>query len=119
MSFTQHLAVTALALLVPLAARAATSYTPPAAAGGTASAGCLVQNVGSKSRTVTATLRDQGGAALDSATVDVAPGEVLTLAATTQQFGVYCEFEGLNRSVRGFLDVNDGGTILLLLPAGK
>jgi hypothetical protein len=110
----------ALSLLLSApAAAASTSFTPPVSADMAESAGCLVQNLDTRPRTVTATLRGQDGASLDTATVEVAPGAVSTLAATTGQFGVYCEFQGLRRRVRGFVNVNDGATTLLVLPAGK
>lgn len=109
-----------LTLFLAAAAHAAkASFTPPVGADNAESAGCLVQNLDPQPRTVTATLRDQAGVSLDSGTAEVAPGAVLTLATTTGQFGVYCEFQGLSRRVRGFVNVNDGATTLLMLPAGK
>jgi hypothetical protein len=34
-------------------------------------------------------------------------------------FGVYCQFDGLNKKLRGFLHVHDGDQTLLLQPAVK
>jgi len=116
----RSLAGLALSTLLAAPVFAATpSFTPPVGAGQNSSAGCLVQNLDAQTRTVTATLRDQGGSSLSTATVDVPPGAVLTLVNMSGAFGVYCEFEGLRRKVRGFVDVNDSTGTLLVLPAGK
>lgn len=81
---------------------------------------CLVQNVTSKERTVTATLRGFTGAVIQSSTWTIPPGAAFEVVFTASfQPAVYCEFEGLTRGVRGFLEVEPAGgyTTTLLLPA--
>jgi hypothetical protein len=43
---------------------------------------------------------------------------VVTFVSADQDYGFYCEFEGLGKGVRGYMHVYDG-TTLLVLPAAK
>jgi hypothetical protein len=117
---TLHRAI-ALALTLALsgAATAGTLSTPPAAVGGTSSLGCLVQSLDRKERLVTARLLDQNGLELDEQVAAVDPGAVVTIVnSAASSFGVYCQFEGLSKKLRGFLHLY-GPDTSLLLPATK
>lgn len=111
-------ALAILALLTASAADAKSSFTPPLGSELGRFVTCVVQNVGTKTRSVTVTLRGSDGSALASGTYDVAPGQVLNPASEIG-FGNYCEFEGLSRTVRGFVALTEGNTTWLVLPAGK
>lgn len=104
-----------------LAAAPATAkplFTPPVGVVGTATAACVAQNLTTKPRSVSATLRNQDGTALLSDDVAVPAGAVVTLVSGDEDYGFYCEFEGLGKGVRGYLHVYDGNT-LGLYPATK
>jgi hypothetical protein len=111
-----------LALLGAAApAAAGTLATPPAAFESGNSLGCLVQNLDSKPRLVTARLVLQDGSVLDEEVdLPIAAGAVVTVnSVVSPNFGVYCQFDGLNKKLRGFLHVHDGDQTLLLQPAVK
>jgi hypothetical protein len=93
-------------------------FTPPAGVVGTATAACLVQNVSTKPADVSAIIRNQDGGAILGHEDTVPAGAVLTFVSADNDFGVYCEFEGLRKGVRGYLHVYDGTTVTLL-PAVK
>jgi hypothetical protein len=112
------LVATWLAAAAPAAAKP--SVTPPASAGPGASAGCVAHNLGTKPRSVTVVLRGSNGTALGSSTVDVAPGNVIALVSVSgSAFGVTCAFEGLSRSLRGYIQVLVDGTTQAVAPAAK
>jgi len=113
-------AVATFAFELALALPAAALTVSPPVHNDTDRVGCVVQNRGKTPRTVTATLRDAGGAALTSFSLETPPGLTIELVSTSAfQIGVYCEFDGTSRKVRGFLQVQPfgGGTTLLSLPA--
>jgi hypothetical protein len=93
-------------------------FTPPVGVSGTATAGCIAQNLTTKPRNVGATLRNQDGTALMAHEDVVPPGAVLTFVAGDADFGFYCEFDGLGKGVRGYIHVYDSNT-LGLYPATK
>jgi hypothetical protein len=108
----------AFALAVALPA-AAVTVTPPVH-NDTDRVGCVVQNRGKTPRTVTATLRDAGGAEVASFSLEIPTGLAIELVSTSAfQIAVYCAFDGTSRKVRGYLQVQPlgGGTTLLSLPA--
>lgn len=107
-----------LTLLTASAADAKSSFTPPLGAELGRFVTCVVQNLGTKTRSVTITLRGSDGSALASGSYDVAPGQVMN-PASESGFGNYCEFEGLGRTVRGFVALTEGNTTWLVLPAGR
>ena len=116
-----EVALSTAALLLALAApgQAGTQATPPVH-NDTDRVGCVVQNLGSKPSTVTATLRDFGGGVINSLSGTLPPGGAFELVFTAAfQPLVYCEFDGTSKKVRGFLQVEPygGGTTTLLLPA--
>jgi hypothetical protein len=116
-----RLALAALVLELALASpgAAATSISPPVH-NDTDRVGCVIQNRGKTPRTVTATLRDAAGSEINSFSFETTPGLAVELVFTSAfQIGVYCEFQGTSRKVRGFLQVQPagGGTTLLLAPA--
>jgi hypothetical protein len=118
-ALARGLALLALALLGAPPAAAGTDATPPVH-NDVDRVGCVVQNLGAKPHLVTATLRDVSGTALQSQGLEVPPGFTFELVFVASfQPSVHCEFEGLNRRVRGFLEVQPagGGTSLLVLPA--
>jgi hypothetical protein len=112
----------ALSLLGFAASASAGTLTSPPAALETGSViGCLVQNLDSKQREVTARLVLADGSVLDEEVdLPVLPGAVLTVnSVASPNFGVYCQFEGLNKKLRGFLHLQEGDQTILLLPAAK
>lgn len=113
----------AVPLLIALAAAAAEAkpvFTPPVLTAIGATASCVVQNVGTKTRNVTVTIHDNMGAAIVGNMVDVDPGEVLSpVSVGDAGYRVYCKFDGLSSSVRGFLELSDGPIPQLVVPAGK
>jgi hypothetical protein len=119
LALARGLALLALALVGARPAAAGTRATAPVR-NDIDRVGCMAQNLGSKPRLVTATLRDVAGTALQSQSLELPPGLTFELVFVSSfQAAVYCEFEGLNRRVRGFLEVQPfgGGTSLLVLPA--
>jgi hypothetical protein len=114
------LAPLAFAALAIAAAPAAAKplFTPPVGVNGTATAGCIAQNLTTKARNVSAILRNQDGTALMAHEDVVPPGAVLTFVSGDSDFGFYCEFEGLGKGVRGYMHVYDS-TTLGLYPATK
>jgi hypothetical protein len=115
------LAAVVLALVLSFPAVASAVALTPPVHNDTDRVGCVAQNRGKTPRTVTATLRDAAGVAIGSPfSLEIPPGLAIELVSTSAfQIGVYCEFEGTSRKVRGFLQVQPlgGGTTLLSLPA--
>jgi hypothetical protein len=107
-----------LILLTASAAEAKPWFTPPVGAVGSATSDCVVQNLGTQTRTVNITLYVTTGSALLSGSFDVDPGEVVS-PISAGGYGNYCAFEGLSRTVRGFIAVREADTTYLVLPAGK
>jgi hypothetical protein len=105
-----------LAFVAPAAAKPL--FTPPVGVNGTATAACVVQNVTTKARSVSAVIRDQSGGQILAHEESVPAGAVVTFVSADQDYGFYCEFEGLGKGVRGYMHVYDG-TTLLVLPAAK
>jgi hypothetical protein len=109
----------ALLLAFAAAAQAGTHVTAPVH-NDVDRVGCVVQNRGSKDRTVTATLRDFTGGAISSSSATLPPGGAFEIVFTASfQPYVYCEFSGTSRTVRGYLEVEPAGgaTTTLMLPA--
>jgi hypothetical protein len=112
-------AALALEFALALPAGAGTSVTPPVH-NDVDRVGCVVQNRGKSARTVTATLRDQVGSAIQTFAIEIPPGLSAELVFTASfQPSVHCEFEGTSGKIRGYLEVQSagGGTTQLLLPA--
>jgi len=110
------LAVLALAVAVgvPATSRAGGSlFTPPAPANAD-SVACLVQNLGPDEEFVTARLHDLDGVVIASTTGAVGGGAVRAFADSDANVGLsYCEFEGLSKSLRGFLTSSGGDGVVL------
>lgn len=110
-------ALAALVLLTATAAEAKTRFTPPLGPAFGDSVSCIVQNVGTKARTVRVSLHASDGVELAAGTYEIAPGRIL-VPMSEAVWGAYCAFEGLNRKVRGFAaQRNDANETLLLVPA--
>lgn len=112
------------ALVAPIVLTASTAgakpaFTPPADAGVGMTAFCVLQNVGSKLRSVSVTLRDADGAVLLDGSFPSQPGAISKPVGGLAPGPVYCEFDGLNRSVRGFIELKQGTTTLAVLPTIK
>jgi hypothetical protein len=93
------------------------SFTPPVSATAGAIIDCTVQNVGTKPRTVNVVARGNDGAQIAFGEVEVAPGAVRAVVTAGPGDDTYCEFEGLTRTVRGFIHVIDDVATTVLLPA--
>jgi len=116
-----HVALAALTILILSIASSADAkpwFTPPVSAQTGEDASCVVQNLGTKTRTVEMALRLSTGEALLSGSADVAPGEAVG-PMSAQGNLLYCTFEGLSRTVRGFIAVRNDDTTYLVLPAAK
>lgn len=110
----------ALAAVLAAPASAAPWTTPPAYISGSYQIFCSVQNVGTKTRTVSARVISETGALLDEGSEDVVPGQVRELASTSADTaGAYCVFEGASKQVRGFLRLRDDAVSQLVLPATR
>jgi len=105
-------------LLTASAAEAKSTFTPPLGAEAGSIVSCIVQNLGTKDRSVSVVLHGSDGSSLAAGTYNVLPGQVLSLVGAVG-FGNYCEFEGLSRTLRGFVAVTSGNTVLVMLPAAK
>lgn len=115
-------ALVAAASLAASSAGAASWISPPAAARSTGTVLCIVQNLDTRPRTVSVRLRTAVGSVLDEFTGDAAPGIAYFAATGPPVFSGHhqCEFDGLSRKVRGFLEVlDDAGGVILSLPAAK
>ncbi len=99
-------------------AAAKTWFTPPVSAETGENAICVVQNLGTRTRSVEMAMRLSTGEPLLAGPVDVGPGEAVS-PLSAQGSLLYCSFEGLSRTVRGFIAVRNDDTTYLVLPAGR
>ena len=108
------LAAALLALSAPAAA--GTLTTPPVTAAGSSSASCTVLNADTQPRSITARMfYGNGTLAGVNADVLVASHGAETLL-TSAGTNVFCEFDGLTKKVRGYIELRDAdGTRFQLL----
>jgi hypothetical protein len=97
-------------------------FTPPVRSSDGDVLSCVVQNLSNAKLTVSAEIQNGLNTVVEDGTIDVPPGQALTVAYTvTPVFGAYCvfSFTGQATQVRGFVVLEDygGSNTRLLYPA--
>jgi hypothetical protein len=113
------LVAASLALALPVAAKP--TFTPPVSVGTGAAVHCVVQNIGTKARTVAVEVRDATGMVLAAVPeVIVQPGTFQAPAGVlAPSTGAACVFDGLSRTMRGYIRVTADGTTQTVIPAAR
>lgn len=109
-------ALAALVVLTAPAAQAKTTFTPPLGPALGDFVTCMVQNVGTKTRSVRVSIRASDGVELAGQTYELAPGRMLA-PVSESAWGSYCVFDGASRTVRGFAAITHDNATLLVVPA--
>ena len=108
------------ALAAPAGSGTALVTTPFVDVGAGAEVSCVVQNLDGAERTLSVRQYDEDAVLLAESVETPFPPGVRNGATTVGPVaGAYCQFQGLNRKVRGFITVRDAGQSVVVLPAAK
>jgi hypothetical protein len=115
-----HRCSRALAATAATPARAGSVLRTPPLLASTADVDCLVLQSVDENSAATGRLRSGTGAVVDGGTPYPVYLGVNTVAAANNVSGYhYCEFEGLAKTMRGYISLEDAGQTVLMLPASR
>jgi hypothetical protein len=114
------LAFLALAASAATPARAGTVLRTPPLLASTADVDCMVLQTVDEDSAATARLRNGTGTVVDGGTPYPVYLGVNNPASANNVTGYYyCEFDGLAKTMRGYISLEDGGQTVLMLPATR
>jgi hypothetical protein len=114
------LALLALAATAAAPARAGSILRTPPVLAATADVDCMVLQSVDENSSAIARLRNGTGTVVDGGTPYPVYLGVNTAAAANNVTGYfYCEFEGLAKTMRGYISLEDAGQTVLMLPAAR